>query len=250
MSLTRVPRRMLDVDIADQQYVQQQIAALTTDTIAEGLSHQYFTNTRARTAISVSGGLLTYDSGTGVVGLQSTPFTAIARAALSVTGDLYYDSSTGLLSYTGLTTENMQDAVATMFTTGVNSGITAVYDDSANRINLTVSYPTTDGIVEGTSNLYFTQDRARASLQAGDGVYYDAISGAFSVNPFFANIVVPGKSSIRANVANDTFTLTAGSGMAINTIPAQNTIVISYTGAGGGTTDPLYQLSMAMVYGG
>ena len=250
MSLTRVPRRMLDVDIADQQYVLDQIDALTTDVIEEGALNRYFTDSRARTAIGVTGGLLSYDSATGSIGLASSIITTIARNAIVVTGDLSYDSTTGVLSYSGITTDAVQDAAASLLTSGIHDHITAVYDDANNRVNLSMIFPSSDEIVEGTTNLFYTDARARASLQAGSGIYYDVVSGSFSVNPFFGYIEVPGKDPITADVAGDKFKVIAGSGMAINTIPAQNTLVISYTGAGGGTTDPLYQATMAMIYGG
>ena len=196
MSLTRVPRRMLDVDIADQQYVLDQIDALTTDAIEEGATHRYFTESRARTAIGVTGGLLSYDSATGTLGLASSAITAVARTALIVTGDLSYDATTGILSYAGFTIEDVQDAAASLLTNGVHDHITAVYDDANNRVNLSMIFPSSDEVIEGTTNLYYTDARARAALQSGDGIYYDVVSGAISVNPFFGYIEVPGKDPI------------------------------------------------------
>lgn len=249
MSLTRVPRRMLDVDIADQQYVLDQIDALTSDDIEEGALNRYFTEGRSRNALSVSGGLLTYDSGTGTISLTSGQFTTIARAAITVTGDLSYDSVTGVLSYSGATTEVIQDAAAALLTSGIHNHVTAVYDDANNRVNLSVSMQS-DDVTEGMVNLYFTPQRARASLSAGNGVYYDVVQGAFSVNPFFARIEVPGRDDITADVTGDTFKIVAGSGVSLNTIAAQNTVVISASGGGGGgSADPLEVLSAAMIYG-
>ena len=250
MSLTRVPRRMLDVDIADQQYVRDQIDALTTDVIEEGALHRYFTDSRARTAIGVTGGLLSYDSATGSIGLTSSTITTIARNAIVVTGDLSYNSTTGVLSYSGITIDGVQDAAAALLTNGVHDHITAVYDDANNRVNLSMIFPSSDEIVEGTTNLYYNDDRARAALQAGDGIYYDVISGSFSVNPFFGYIEVPGKDPITADVAGDRFKVIAGAGILLNTIPAQNTLVISAGGSGaGGSADPLEILNAAMIYG-
>ena len=250
MSLTRVPRRMLDVDIADQQYVLDQIDALTTDVIEEGAVRRYFTDSRARTAIGVTGGLLSYDSATGIIGLTSTAVTTVARAALIVTGDLSYDATTGVLSYSGISVEGVQDAAAALLTNGVHDHITAVYDDANNRVNLSMIFPSSDEIVEGTTNLFFTDARARGALQAGDGIYYDVVAGAISVNPFFGYIEVFGKDPVVADVAGDSFKIVAGSGVSLNTIPAQNTIVISASGGGaGGSADPLEILSAAMIYG-
>jgi len=241
---------MLDVDIADQQYVLDQIDALTTDVIEEGALNRYFTDNRARTAIGVTGGLLSYDSATGSIGLASSTITTVARNAIVVTGDLSYNSTTGVLSYSGITTDAVQDAAAALLTSGVHDHITAVYDDANNRVNLSMIFPSSDEIVEGTSNIFFTNARARAALQAGDGIYYDVISGSFSVNPFFGYIEVPGKDPITADVAGDRFKVIAGAGILLNTIPAQNTLVISAGGSGaGGSADPLEILSAAMIYG-
>lgn len=104
-----------------------------SDGIAEGASNLYFTDARARGAISVSGNGITYNSGTGVISLavdtddvvEATNlfFTdARAQAAISVTG--------AGLSYA--------------------SGV----------IQLTAD---TDDIAEG-ANLYFTNARAKAAL--------------------------------------------------------------------------------------
>jgi len=250
MSLTRVPRRMLDVDIADQQYVLDQIDALTTDDIEEGALHRYFTEGRARTALGVTGGLLSYDSATGILGLSSAAIVTTARTALVVTGDLSYDALTGILSYTGISVDQVQDAAASLLTSGVHDHITAVYDDANNRVNLSMIFPNSDEIVEGTTNLFYTDARARSALQSGDGIYYDVVSGAINVNPFFGYIEVPGKDPVIADTAGSSFKIVAGSGMSINTIPAQNTIVLSSSGGGaGGSADPLEILSAAMIYG-
>lgn len=46
----------------------------------------------------------------------------------------------------------------------------------------TPSVANSDQVPEGTSNLYFTQARARAALSAGTGISYNATSGAISLN--------------------------------------------------------------------
>jgi hypothetical protein len=102
-----------------------------TDTVAEGASNLYFTTARARAAVSVSGSL-GYNSSTGVIS-YTTPSSlpasdvytwakaaskpsygtneisevtnlfytdARARASISVSGSLGYNSSTGVISYT------------------------------------------------------------------------------------------------------------------------------------------------------
>ena len=65
----------------------------TTDTLAEGTNRLYFTNTRARSAISAAG-ILTYDSTTGVMTLTNSSVRGLFSAGTGVT----YNSTTGSIS--------------------------------------------------------------------------------------------------------------------------------------------------------
>ena len=47
------------------------LSSITTDNVSEGSTNTYFTNARARGSISVTGGNLSYDSGTGVIQLTT-----------------------------------------------------------------------------------------------------------------------------------------------------------------------------------
>ena len=93
---------------------------VTTDSIAEGSSNLYHTTARARAAISVSGNL-TYDSGTGVLGFV------------------------------------MPTTIASL------------------------SNHDTDDLAEGISNLYFTSARARSSLTGSNGITYNSSTGDFEL---------------------------------------------------------------------
>ncbi len=92
-------------------YVEISAAPGSTDAVPEGSVNQYFTTTRARNAISVS-------------------------------GSLSYNPSTGVISYT------------------------------------TPTY-TTSSITEGT-NLYYTDARARAALSGGTGISYNSTTGTIT----------------------------------------------------------------------
>jgi hypothetical protein len=103
-----------------------------TDDIAEGSSNLYYTDARARAAVSADGDLISYNSSTGLFSTVASAFSASwdvkmaaadtddlsegssnlyftdarARGAVSVTdaggdGSLAYDSSTGVITYTG-----------------------------------------------------------------------------------------------------------------------------------------------------
>lgn len=73
-------------------------AATTTD-ITEG-TNLYFTNTRARSALSAGTGI-SYDSGTGVISCTITQYTDTqARAALSAGAGISYNNLTGVIAST------------------------------------------------------------------------------------------------------------------------------------------------------
>lgn len=121
-----------------------------TDDLAEGDSNLYFRTQRVRDALSVvdagGDGSFAYDSSTGQF-TYTGPSAAEVRAHFSATGDLSYDSSTGV------------------FTIDVETEYTKANFDS----DLAAS--TTDGLPEGTTNLYYTRarfDSAFADVTTGD----------------------------------------------------------------------------------
>ena len=77
--------------------------------------------------------------------------TARARASISVSGNLTYDSSTGVLGFV------MPTTIASL------------------------SNHDTDDLTEGTANLYFTSARARASLTGGTGITYSSSTGQIEI---------------------------------------------------------------------
>jgi len=132
---------------------------LTTTTIAEG-TNQYFTNARARTAIS-AGGDLAYNSSTGVVSYTSPSLasyatqtyvnTAVTNLVASAPGTL--DTLNELALALG------NDAnFATTITTALGTKLaTSAFTSTANTWLAT---RTTDNLAEGSTNLYFTNQRA------------------------------------------------------------------------------------------
>lgn len=137
-----------------------QITSSSTDDLSEGNSNLYFTEARARSAISLAAGSsLTYNSTTGVLDYQTPTTTDItegdnkyftdarARGAISATGSLSYNSTTGVLSFTERT----------------DAGVTAL-------ANAAISASDTDAISEGLTNLYFTTERVRGAISAGSGI--------------------------------------------------------------------------------
>jgi len=96
-----------------------------TDDISEGSTNLYFTDARARSAISVG-------------------------------GDLSYDSSTGVISFTN----DAGDIESVVAGTGLTGGGTS----GDVTLNVDMSAFDTDDLGEGSSNLYFTDARAQGAI--------------------------------------------------------------------------------------
>ena len=120
-----------------------------TGDLAEG-SNQYFTTARARSSIS-AGGDLSYNSTTGVVSFTERT-DAEVRNLLGAGGDLSYNSTTGVFS---VTTYKSAD-----FDTDFGS-------------------KSTSDLSEGT-NQYFTTARARSAISAGGDLSYNSTTGVVS----------------------------------------------------------------------
>ena len=107
-----------------------------TDNLSEGSSNLYFTNARARSAISASGDI-SYNSSTGVISFtQSTaPVTSVNSATGAVVLDTD-DIAEGSNLY--MTTERVQDIAGGMVTGNTETGITVTYDDSDGTLDFVV----------------------------------------------------------------------------------------------------------------
>ena len=170
-----------------------------TDALSEGSSNLYFLNSRARGAVSVTTktatttGGLTYDNSTGV--FEFTPTNS--KGNISVVdsggdGSLAYNSGSGVITYTGPsaaetrahfsggTGVDITDGVVSIgqsvaTTADVQFGSVDTDSIAADNINGVVTrsvaalqYYKTDDLDEGTSNLYYTDARARGSVNVTD----------------------------------------------------------------------------------
>ena len=104
-----------------------------TDDLSEGSTNQYFTNTRARNAISASGDI-SYDSASGVISFTaaSAPVTSVNGATGAVVLDTD-DLSEGTNKF--FTDERVDDRVGSLLTAGTGIGLS--YDDGANTLTIT-----------------------------------------------------------------------------------------------------------------
>ena len=155
-------------EAAANTYTDNAINALDTDDIEEGTSNLYFTNTRARGAISAGTGI-SYDSGTGVVSVDNTIAT---QTYVDNAIDNLVDGAPGLLDTLNEIAAAINDD-ANYFTTVANS-IAAKQDTLTAGSNIDITSNTisvtgldTDDVAEGT-NLYFTDSRARSAVDGTD----------------------------------------------------------------------------------
>jgi hypothetical protein len=152
--------------IATVSYVDNQ----TTDDLTEGTTNLYFTNARAEAAV---GNLDTDDLSEGVTNLYFTN----ARAQAAVAGDItsaidaldtddIEEGATNLYH----TDQRSVDAVASAISGGTQTNISVSYNNVSGKFDFVaengVDDSTTDDLDEGTSNLYFTNARAVAALEA------------------------------------------------------------------------------------
>jgi hypothetical protein len=174
-------------------YIEISASPGTTDSVTEGSTNLYFTNARAREAISVTDsggdGSLSYNNSTGVItytgpsaaearahfsagtgititdGVVATTITqytdGLARTAISVTdnggdGSLAYNSTTGVITYTGPSASD----VRAHFSAG--TGITI-----------------TDGAIATTITQY-TDALARGAISVTQNLTYDSATGVIT----------------------------------------------------------------------
>ncbi len=169
----------------------------------------------ARAHLSADGDLVDYNSSTGVISTNATNFsaswdvkmaaadtgdlaegsnlyhtTARARGAISVTdaggdGSLAYNSSTGVLTYTGPSAAEVRAHLSSGYMIDLASGEFSIdaTEFSASWSDV-LAVKNTGDLAEG-SNLYFTDARARAAISvndvSGDGsLAYNSTSGVIT----------------------------------------------------------------------
>lgn len=150
----------------------------TTDDLTEGSMNLYHTPTRVRTSISVSGDL-NYNSVTGVIS-YTTPAAytdADARAAISANGDLSYNPATGVMSFTATPLYTDANARAAISVTG----------------NLT--YNANTGVIGYVDPAPYTDANARAAISTTGDLNYDQSNGIISftmpaVDPYDQSLII------------------------------------------------------------
>ena len=139
-----------------------------TDNLSEGSSNLYFTNARSRSAISASGDI-SYDSTTGVISFtqSSAPVTSVNSATGAVvldTDDIAEGSSNLYFTNARADTRiNLQTGsnldLSSKSTSDLSEGTNLYYTDT--RFDTRLGTKTTDNLTEGSSNLYMTTERVQ-----------------------------------------------------------------------------------------
>jgi len=184
-----------------------------TDDLSEGTTNLYYTD--ARVDAHLSGGTgVSFSNGTISIGQSVDTTDNVTFNDLTVSGDLTVTGTTTSLDTTTLNVEDINVTVANGATSAAaanGAGLTAdlgsdgsatfTYDSANDRWSMNKSLNTdlignvtgdvtgtvsdisnhdTDDLLEGTSNLYYTDTRVRNAVSASGDLSYNSTTGAFS----------------------------------------------------------------------
>jgi hypothetical protein len=150
------------------------LSSITTDNVSEGSTNTYFTNARARGSVSVTGGGLSYDSGTGVIQIGSIPNASLTNSSLTVNsnsvslgGSVTLDTDDIGEGSTNLYFTNARAQGAISGSTGVtvSGGAISIGQDVATSSTPTFGNITTTGYIAGPAT--FTIDPAAVGDNTG-----------------------------------------------------------------------------------
>ena len=141
-----------------------------SDEITEGSTNLYFTDARARASISASGSLA-YNSGTGALTYTQGNTDTVSEGS----SNLYFTNARADARITNAIKD--EDNMASNSATHVPSqqSVKAYVDSQI------LTKDNSDEITEGSSNLYFTNARAQGAITAShiEGLNYDADGGTY-----------------------------------------------------------------------
>jgi hypothetical protein len=187
------------------------LSASDSDDLSEGTTNLYYTDARSRGAISITDsggdGSLLYNSTTGVI-TYTGPSASEVRAHLSASGSLAYNSTTGVFSYT---TPNTIASLGNHDTDDLAEGTNNLYFTSARstaQFNTDLAASDTDDLSEGTTNLYYTTARWDTKMAAADtddlsegsaNLYYTQARADARVDVLRQNLLTDGGEDVHFN---------------------------------------------------
>ena len=241
------------------------LAPFTTSTLTEG-TNLYFTDSRARSAISAGTGI-SYSSATGVITNSAPDQTVVLTAGTGISTSGTYPNFTITNSDRGSSqnifknvavsgqTTLSADANDDTLTVASGTGISLSTNSTTDTLTITNSAPDqtvvlTAGTGISTSGTYpnFTITNSApdqtVSITASTGMSVTGTYPSFTVEntdrgssqSIFKNIAVSGQSTVVADSNNDTLTLVAGNNITITTNATTDTITIDSPDAGGTVT--------------
>ena len=178
-------------------------ADIDTDNVTEGSTNLFTTAARTRTHFTYGTGIQ-LDTGTlsvtqadintdNVTEGSTNLFTTAARTRghISVSGDLGYNASTGVISYTIPTTIA---SLSNHDTADLAEGTNLYYTDA--RADARIAAADTGDLTEG-SNLYFTDARARAAISENSTqLAYNSTTGVLTYTQGDTDTVAEGSSNL------------------------------------------------------
>jgi hypothetical protein len=144
----------------------------TTSDLAEGTNY-YYTDSRSRAAISAGTGI-GYDSSTGSI--SNSGVTSLSGTA----NQIISSGSTGAIALSlpqSIATTSSPTFNALTLTNLSIGSLSGILKATAGSVS---GSATTSDLAEGTTNLYYTNTRARSSLSAGTGISYNSGTGSIS----------------------------------------------------------------------
>ena len=202
-----------------------------TDDLSEGSSNQYFTNARARGAISVTDsggdGSLGYDSSTGVI-TYTGPSASEVRAHLSVAGGsgLTYNSTSGEFGTSAIPNSQLANSTVTVGSTSISLGATAT-----TVVGLTSLTSTT---LEGSTTVRVgAADAANGILLNSSGITFEGSSA--DANETVLTVANPTADRTLTLPDNTGTLLSTGSSIA-NSNLANSTVTVGSTSIALGAT--------------
>lgn len=235
------------------------IANFSTTNLSEG-TNLYFTNARARSAISVSGDL-SYNSSTGVISYTAPTLDLSGSTTDDLSEgstNLYFTTTRARSAFTGgtgVTITNGSIAIGQDVSTTANVTFGSVTADLTGNVtgNLTgnvtgtvsdISNHDTDALSEGTTNLYYTDARARAAISVSGAGSYDSATGVITVTGGVTSV-----NSQTGDVVLDTDDISEGSTNLYYTDARVDAEIDAYVTGGTGVTVSGGQVSIGQAVG-